>query len=90
MNGESARLEALPNYSQTHRSPLAGQATAHLKNGYSYSGWVEIGGGVITIDGRLRTAAGPSHCIGYAYRAPVKRTYPVSAIARIDWHENGR
>ena len=74
MNNESARQGALPNYLQTHRNPLAGQATARMKNGCTYSGWIEIGGGIVTIDGRLRTTAGPSHSIKHVYRAPVNTT----------------
>jgi hypothetical protein len=89
MNDESARQGALPNHqTQPHRSPLAGRAVAHLKDGYTYSGWVEVGGGVVTIDGRLRTKTGPSHSRTYIHRGAVKRTYPVGALRRIDWTES--
>jgi hypothetical protein len=69
------------------RNPLAGRAVAHLANGYTYAGWVEVGGGVVTIDGRLRTKTGPSHSRTYIHREAVKRTYPVRSIRRIDWTE---
>ncbi len=89
MNGESARQGALPNHqTQPHRSPLAGRAVAHLNGGYTYSGWVEVGGGVVTIDGRLRTKTGPTHDRTYIHRRPVRRTYPVRSIRRIDWAED--
>jgi hypothetical protein len=90
MNDESAPARALPNYRQPDRRPLAGRAVAHLANGNTYSGWVEIGRGVVTIDGRLRTTAGPSHCGAYEYRRPTRRTYPVRALKRIDWAEPGQ
>lgn len=67
------------------RNPLAGRAVAHLTNGYTYNGWVEVGGGVVTIDGRLRTKIGPTHSRIYVNRSAVKRTYPVGALRRIDW-----
>jgi hypothetical protein len=87
MNNESARLGALPNYTQPHRNQLAGPAIAHLRNGYTYSGWVEVSGSVVTIDGTLRTATGPTHRRAYIHRDAVKRTYPVGALRRIDWVE---
>ena len=69
------------------RSPIAGRAVAHLTNGTTYSGWVQITAGVVTIEGRLRTLTGPSHTQTYIYRAPVRRTYPVGSLLRIDWME---
>jgi hypothetical protein len=70
-------------------SLLAGRAVAHLANGYTYAGWVEVGAGVVTIDGRLRTKTGPAHGRTYIHREAVKRTYPVGALRRIDWMEPG-
>lgn len=87
MNDESARLGALPKQTQPHRNQLAGPALAHLRNGYTYSGWVEVSGDVVTIDGRLRTKTGPTHSRTYIHRRPVRRTYPVRSIRRIDWAE---
>jgi hypothetical protein len=87
MKQESARPGALPHSRQHHRSPLAGRAVAHLQNGHTYCGWIEIGGGVVTIHGRLRTTTGPSPRGHYSYRKVVRRTYPARAIKRIDWLE---
>jgi hypothetical protein len=67
------------------RNPLAGRAVAHLTNGYTYNGLVEVGGGVVTIDGRLRTSTGPAHCPTHIHRGLVKRTCPLRAVRRIDW-----
>jgi hypothetical protein len=85
MNGESARLGALSNKTPKHRSQLAGRAIVHLRDGITYTGWVEVGGGVLTIDGSLRTTTGPRYRSTYIYRPAVQRTYPVRAVKRIDW-----
>jgi len=90
MTVESARPGTLPNQTQPHRIQLAGRALAHLRNGYPYSGWVEVGSGVVTIDGGLQTKIGPAHSRIYIIRGAVKRTYPVGALRRIDWEAAGK
>jgi hypothetical protein len=60
---------------------------AHLRNGYTYSGLVEVSDGVVTIDGRLRVSSGPSDSPLRTYRGRVRRTYPLRALRRIDWTE---
>jgi hypothetical protein len=90
MNDESARPGALPNQTQPHCSRLVGRAFVHLTNGYVYSGWVEVEGGAVTINGRLRTTIGPAHCPSYIHRGPVRRTYPLRTVRRIDWAQASR
>ena len=90
MNDESARPGALPNQTRPHHSRLSGCALVHLANGYVYSGWVEVDGLVVTINGRLRTSTGPAHRPTHIHRGPVKRTYPLRAVRRIDWAQTSR
>jgi hypothetical protein len=87
MNGESARPGAPSNHIAPYRIPLAGRAIAHLCDGSTYCGWVELNGHVVSIEGRLRTPTGPSDRPSYIYRARVARTFPLWTVRRIDWIE---
>lgn len=85
MNDESALAGALPNCTRPQRSRTAGRALAHLRNGYTYRGWVEVNGGLVMIDGRLRVSTGPSHQRRYTYRPRVQRIYPLRAVRCVEW-----
>jgi hypothetical protein len=87
MNDESARQGALPNYTRAQSRHRAGRALAHLRNGYTYLGWIDVGGGLVEIDGRLRVITGPSHARRDTYRSRVQRTYPVRALRCVEWME---